>query len=596
MAFVYKADRPCLSVTKIDNQTGPGQYNPDEKPPVEENYVGFLTKEKRKTYSKIGGIENPGPGTYNLPVSVQGYNAQAKVFYSSVNPLVPSGDEVNPSSQFKSGSERFPGINQNEAPGPGAYQHENAGSLGKKKNGSNKTGFATKRPFKDHPNAFVKTAVPSIPSVVHAYGYTEVANREVILNNNPLLEIQKFVGPGYYDVPASNDYSKSKGALWGKSLSQRTNFALGIGSGAEVGPGAYKVKNKTFFSLYKLKPSAAFSSGLNRNGSNAAAIAKAKRAKKKANSNLMEEAGRPDDEDENTTPGPGYYYNSSLGSSIAKGFKPPSLQCFGSGNERFEGNFSSSAHVGPGRYNIPRDMGKKFAKSQEVNIPFLAGEKRFNERNEEVPGPGNYDVANKVYHQTKKVPGNYVESFGSTEARFKPSQEDILGPGKYHNLIENGDSENTLGTSVFSSKTKRETMKSHTLTPGPGAYNMSQSDVSTRLKKPDEDEDSELTIKKPPFNSAVDRFWAPNTKIEEQEDDDASVDEDWDIDAPTRGDLILKAKKQPKGTVAFTSKAKRVGFPLNANEKKQVPGPGKYYGKGQDDWIKKTYNVNFTAD
>ena len=58
-------------------------------------------------------------------------------------------------------------------------------------------------------------------------------------------------------------------------------------------------------------------------------------------------------------PGPGYYYNSKMGTSFTKGFKPAHLQLFGSGNERFENNSSSSAHVGPGRYNIPRDMGKK---------------------------------------------------------------------------------------------------------------------------------------------------------------------------------------------------------------------------------------------
>ncbi len=42
-----------------------------------------------------------------------------------------------------------------------------------------------------------------------------------------------------------------------------------------------------------------------------------------------------------------------------KGFKPPQVQCFGSGGERFDGNYSDSAYVGPGRYNIPRDVGKK---------------------------------------------------------------------------------------------------------------------------------------------------------------------------------------------------------------------------------------------
>jgi len=179
MAFVYKADRPCLSATKADNQLGPGQYNPDLKPPIEENYVGFLTKDKRKTYSKINGIDTPGPGTYNLPVSVQGYNPQAKTFYSALNPLVPSSDEGNPTSQFKSGSERFPGIHQLEEPlpGPGAYNHGDVGSLGKKRTVINKTGFLAKRSIKDNPHTFAKTAVPSIPSVVHAYGYTEVASK-----------------------------------------------------------------------------------------------------------------------------------------------------------------------------------------------------------------------------------------------------------------------------------------------------------------------------------------------------------------------------------------------------------------------------------
>ena len=106
------------------------------------------------------------------------------------------------------------------------------------------------------------------------------------------------MGPGYYDVPTSNDYSKPKGISYNKSLSQRTNFALGVTSGADVGPGSYKVKSKAFFSLYKLKPSAAFASGLNRNGSISATVAKAKRAKNKANSNLMEEGRKFDDQDE----------------------------------------------------------------------------------------------------------------------------------------------------------------------------------------------------------------------------------------------------------------------------------------------------------
>ncbi len=49
-------------------------------------------------------------------------------------------------------------------------------------------------------------------------------------------------------------------------------------------------------------------------------------------------------------------------------------------------------------------------------------EQRFGEKNEEVPGPGNYNVSNKL-QLTKKTHGNFVESFNSTEARFKPAQE-----------------------------------------------------------------------------------------------------------------------------------------------------------------------------
>jgi len=47
------------------------------------------------------------------------------------------------------------------------------------------------------------------------------------------------VGPGYYDVPVVNDYSKPKGLAWSRSATQRTNFA-GFGSTNNVvGPGKH---------------------------------------------------------------------------------------------------------------------------------------------------------------------------------------------------------------------------------------------------------------------------------------------------------------------------------------------------------------------
>mmetsp|Transcript_696 Transcript_696/g.650 ORF Transcript_696/g.650 Transcript_696/m.650 type:complete len:81 (+) Transcript_696:448-690(+) len=63
-------------------------------------------------------------------------------------------------------------------------------------------------------------SIPSIPSNLHSYGYSETDNRDLILNKNPLLEVQQFVGPGYYEVKEGG-VNKKKGATWHKSGTNR---------------------------------------------------------------------------------------------------------------------------------------------------------------------------------------------------------------------------------------------------------------------------------------------------------------------------------------------------------------------------------------
>ena len=64
--------------------------------------------------------------------------------------------------------------------------------------------------------------IPSVPSKVHAFGYSEMDGNKLELNNNPfLISDNKQVGPGQYNIKDTFDTNKNKGPAWGKGKSKR---------------------------------------------------------------------------------------------------------------------------------------------------------------------------------------------------------------------------------------------------------------------------------------------------------------------------------------------------------------------------------------
>ena len=64
--------------------------------------------------------------------------------------------------------------------------------------------------------------IPSVPSKIHAFGYSEMDNNKLELNNNPFLQTDdKQVGPGQYQIKDTFENNKNKGAAWGKGKSKR---------------------------------------------------------------------------------------------------------------------------------------------------------------------------------------------------------------------------------------------------------------------------------------------------------------------------------------------------------------------------------------
>ena len=106
-----------------------------------------------------------------------------------------------------------------------------------------------------------------------------------------------------------------------------------------------------------------------------------------------------------------------------------------------------------------------------------------------------------------KIQRGYRGQFGSTEQRFKDGRSiNEVGPGSY-DVPSNGVVEveiETSGTASFKSKVKKEAF-SKNLNPPPGSYNVDYFDICKNAIK-EEDDDPDLVIRKPGFNSGVERF------------------------------------------------------------------------------------------
>jgi len=601
MAFIFQADRKGpIDLSKATNP-GPGEYVSHQAYKGNKGYAPFLSTVERDT-SKKQKETVPGPGSYDVLV-VENALKVTKPFHAMLNPEK-EGPEINAySTPFKSKTRRFEYKIDTDQPGPGAYINDSAFTKAASTNAiqsKSYTGFPIQKLTKEN-----RTVIPSIPSYMHSYGYSEADTRKLMLNKNPLIEIQQFVGPGYYDTKDTFQGEAQKGTTWHRSKVRRFDSQDSKLSTKNVGPGSYDVlKLDGAMPLYKEKESSGFAS---RTGRSEISNAKPKNIQNKipktgnninfelnagANGNVIVERHNEDERyTEESVPGPGYYHSENLATSLKMNYKPTKLQFFGSGSERFKEEQVASQQLGPGEYNVPEEI---FKNKNKPKVGFQSTEPRIKSTNPSELGPGVYElktnIVDRVYDKAKR---GYLGSFGSTELRFKPKRIPEETPEQIEYYQREYQSANTDSTAnmkktshYFVSNTNRNQGNAKKPEqPCPGSYDVNHFDMSKKITQNDS---AFYTNKKVPFSSTENRFkWSnkSETKGNKQGDDLQDEHSAW------KRNITIKHDVPNKSSSVFSSKTQRAASCMPRNG---LPGPGSYHNtKQQDGWVKKTYNIKF---
>lgn len=383
-------------------------------------------------------------------------------------------------------------------------------------------------------------SAPSIPANHQSHGYDQTERGVLVMQKGPETIYSgtktDSVGPGHYETLQK---ANSNGPKWYKSASSREIFARTT-TGPGLGPGTYTEERMQITSSYKFKSSAVFA--------------------KKTSENLIKE--------ENNSPGPGTYAIDQITSFKNKKL-PERLQNFGSSTLRFERVLKQN-EVGPGYYNINDkgisngDLGAK--------VPFSSSNLRFCYKAENNPGPGTYE--NSLSSDRTKSLAN--QGFGSNTQRFiEKVDQNAPGPGHYKpkNVLKKGLKKENA---AFASKVKRGDYKLNE-NPAPWDYEAAKG-FAERKKTPvvgshpvlirSESGNNGKTLG---FASSVERFF-------EKKGSEHVGPGCYDVDVKQKAKKVI---------VAMEKRFKDKG-------KKDVPGPGTYYGEVDEAWNKKSYNVLFS--
>ena len=179
MAFVHRSERDIIEL-KPDSAPGPGAYviaNSESK--SKKSYAPFLsTLQKTKPLKKE--VDAPGPGSYNI---VKDNVSKSPNFQVATVSSDPREAELKISAVFKSNIGRFTQSNLKEdLPGPGTYYKEsNFAPKGvsahfdmQSSDWNNRRQQVVMQAMKMQKSH----SIPSIPSNLHGYGYTENESNE----------------------------------------------------------------------------------------------------------------------------------------------------------------------------------------------------------------------------------------------------------------------------------------------------------------------------------------------------------------------------------------------------------------------------------
>ena len=570
MAFVSRAERNFdHSPTKGFN-LGPGSYLGQDQYKQQHAYAPFCsTAERDPSQSMINGT-TPGPGSYSSP-------------FLNTKPNQGNLDQYGRprlSGPFASRQDRFKGENSHLAPGPGSYQVEKPWI--KPRRQSPKQDLSTL-------NWLRLPSAPSIPAPKHAFGYDETPNGELIMQKNPEKVFdgtpQDCVGPGHYETKSPSDIWKtSKGPNWARSKAPRVAQSQPPTS-SDIGPGSYNQLPGSLAPMYKFKPSAVFQSGTKRSSYIPA------NGKPAIPDGEISEEFDETMQDE-TTPGPGYYFNQEKMTAFKPKQVPERLQFFGSTAARFVYKKDGNPKVGPGSYSDVKSASPDMKRPiRESKAPFASSNLRFQEQFDLNPGPGSYKDPGFLDEAKKKAWGRQGV-FGTTEKRFAGGNpiEMTPGPGYYppdaDRRIGMHNSAHHKPFSVFQSRSKRTVDSIKTSGPAPGQYDLPS---SFDLKAVPQGAGNPLLAgladnnrrKDAGFNVKSQRFPSPPPP-------DALGPGCYNPKLPQE----IKVEKQKPifmPQVRFTQESR-----FKEKQLSLTPGPGTYDDEVGADWNKRSYNILFT--
>lgn len=250
-----------------------------------------------------------------------------------------------------------------------------------------------KKSIHPKPPAIVKSSIPYKPR--NPDDEIAVEDRSVLLNTGT----NRRLGPGAYNPALPNEI---KGVInWQKVKPKQlvTEELMSYGNKA-LGPGAYNPKYEPSLQ-YKDKPLSVF-------------VQSTTHSKNKDNSE--------GEYVKNAVPGPGHY-NPKI-SSVPIKKKKRKFELFGVSVPRFIINYNDINAVGPGSYNLSKDIiNAEFFNTKTGNMNFGEYQSRFKDiQNGEVPGPGTY--ISKI--DLLKPSHNKKSKFIDQNERFAEKKEEPL--------------------------------------------------------------------------------------------------------------------------------------------------------------------------
>jgi len=437
-------------------------------------------------------------------------------------------------------------------PGPGQYYNY--------KKHTTQTCKTMGIPQSEKPAVLRSASAPSIPSCKGHHFYEEVGDGRLIKKGADegrsfTGEVGDSVGPGHYGghLVASHLPRPRGGKFLGSSRPERVAEA--------PGPGHYELPE----TLAQQTP--IVSSFVS------TTVARSEPVKKKKKR-------------QDTTPGPGQYYN---GSRSAPNLRDPEFQYFGSTAERFKA-LPDNGCPGPGTY---------VARQRVVLKSDWSGTNRFpSEKKVEQPGPGAYSSPLIPQRVSASLLGNTGRlAFGTMESKrgMASGNQDAPGPGSYYEGVPGDESGTGNATekeartrkpvvpmSSFRSTTQRDMVKADTSMPPPGAYSPPHiHDVAPVLRVPPRGEG---------FGSRSTR--ASQSKAGAAPGPGTYAAEPWKITGGKRAGTFNRTAVEG---VPESGRPRGLGFECQASRfqrdphAERMPGPGSY--RVDKEWTKKNYNI-----